>query len=68
MDNPSFAEPEEKVEDLVKQEAWVGKIQTDDRFGTPLSGEVEREPSARREGPQAFAASVHGAGNRGSDD
>ncbi|MGI8866814.1 MAG: Chromate resistance protein ChrB [Rubrobacteraceae bacterium] len=64
--NLTFAELEEKEEDLAKLEAWVGKIRVRDRFGAPLFEEVERELVACREDLQAFAASVYEAADHGS--
>lgn len=64
--NLTFAELEENEEDLAKLEAWVGKIRARDRFGAPLSGEVERELVSCREELQAFAASVYEAADHGS--
>lgn len=66
--NLTFAELEENEEDLAKLEAWVGKIRARDRFGAPLSGEVERELKACREDLEAFAASVYEAADDGSAD
>lgn len=66
--NFTFAELEENEEDLAKLEAWVGKIRARDRFGAPLSGEVERELKACREDLEAFAASVYEAADHGSAD
>lgn len=67
-DNLTFAELEENEEDLAKLETWVGKIRARDRFGAPLSGEVERELKACREDLEAFAASVYEAADDGSAD
>jgi hypothetical protein len=67
-ENLTFAELEENEEDLAKLEAWVGKIRARDRFGAPLSGEVERELQACREDLEAFAASVYEAADHGSAD
>jgi hypothetical protein len=66
--NLTFAELEENEEDLAKLEAWVGKIRARDRFGAPLSGEVERELKACREDLEAFADSVYEAADHGSAD
>ena len=66
--NLTFAELEENEEDLAKLEAWVGKIRARDRFGAPLSEEVERELGACREDLEAFAASVYEAADHGSAD
>jgi hypothetical protein len=64
--NLTFAELEENEEDLAKLEAWAGKIRARDRFGAPLSGEVERELATCREELQAFAVSVYEAADHGS--
>lgn len=66
--NLTFAELEENEEDLAKLEAWVGKIRARDRFGAPLSGEVERELKACQEELEAFAASVYEVADDGSAD
>lgn len=66
--NLTFAELEENEEDLAKLEAWVGKIRARDRFGAPLSGEVERELKACRDDLEAFAVSVYEAADHGSAD
>ena len=66
--NFNFAELEENEEDLAKLEAWAGKIRARDRFGAPLSEEVERELGACREDLEAFAASVYEAADHGSAD
>ena len=64
--NLTFAELEENEEDLAKLETWAAKIQARDRFGAPLSGEVERELEACREDLRSFAASVYEAADHGS--
>lgn len=62
----TFAELEENEEDLVKLEAWLGKIQARDPFGAPLRGEAEGAVAACREDLEAFVASVYAAADHDS--
>jgi hypothetical protein len=62
----TFAELEENEEQLVKLEAWFGKVRGRDRFGAQLALEAESAVSGCREGLKAFAASVYEAVDHGS--
>jgi hypothetical protein len=57
---------EENEEDLAKLEAWVGKVQSRDRFGAPLAAEAQRAINACQEELEAFAQSVYKAAEHGS--